>query len=312
MVRKKGRSRKGRSIDPGRNSSPSSSSLSSPNETCYSFVRRAIQKLAGARRVGVHRPWFLESWTACAKETQQKRYVPEGCNCCDCMENVQDMPIELRRIDDDDMPQRRQTFPSSQLVNDISYLKSKSMTNIKTVENNNVVKSQSNAQSLCEETVVEVEEPSDTSEKVVAKSTLTKPKLVKQKRSICDEDAEEALDEPTDMTKLKLLPDIKTSLSKFNRGGVLKQRSLNEELMSTERLQEKERLRQNIQKQASLNEELIYHRSHAFDTFKDSVFYVSTSKRLQLIKTGFTNKLKSSTTNIEKVTGATLKNGKWK
>lgn len=220
------------------------------------------------------------------------------------------MPIELRRIDDDDMPQRRQTFPSSQLVNDISYLKSKSMTNIKTVENNNVVKSQSNAQSLCEETVVEVEEPIDKTEKVVVKSTLAKPKLVKQKKSICDEDAEEALDQPTDMTKLKLLPDIKTSLSKFNRGGVLKQRSLNEELMSTERLQEKERLRQNIQKQASLNEELIYHRSHAFDTFKDSVFYVSTSKRLQLIKTGFTNKLKSSTTNIEKVTGATLKNGK--
>ncbi|KAJ8922695.1 hypothetical protein NQ315_007728 [Exocentrus adspersus] len=303
VVRKKGRNRKGRSIDPGRNSSPSSSSLSSPNETCYSFVRRAIQKLAGARRVGVHRPWFLESWTACAKESQQKRYNAEACNCCDCTENVQDMPIELRRIDDDDMPQRRQTFPSSQLVNDISYLKSKSMTNIKTTENNNVVKPQSNAQSLSEDTVPE-EEPT-----VVAKTTLAKPKLVKQKKSICDEDAEEALDQPTDMSTLKLLPDKKTSLGKFNRGGVLKQRSLNEELMSTDRLQEKERVRQNIQKQASLNEDLIYHRSHAFDTFKDSVFYVSTSKRLQLIKTGFTNKLKSSTTNIEKVTGATLKNG---
>lgn len=44
--RKRGRSRhKGRSIDPARpcSSSQSSSSLSSPNETCYSFVRRALQ-----------------------------------------------------------------------------------------------------------------------------------------------------------------------------------------------------------------------------------------------------------------------------
>ncbi|KAJ8927193.1 hypothetical protein NQ314_020469 [Rhamnusium bicolor] len=275
VVRKKGRSRKGRSIDPGRNSSPSSSSLSSPNETCYSFVRRAIQKLAGGRRVGVHRPWFLESWTTCAKEPPPKRYDPEGCDCCDCMENVQDMPIELRRIDDDEMPQRRQTFPSSQLVNDISYLKSKSMTNIKTVENNNIVKSQSNAQAICEIVKVEVDSPP----KATPKNTLAKPKLVKQKKSICEEDADEALDQPTDMDKIKLLPDFKTSLNKFNRGGVPKQRSLNEELMSTERLQEKERVRQNIQKQASLNEDLFYHRSHAFDTFKDSLFYVSTSKR---------------------------------
>jgi hypothetical protein len=42
--RKRGRSRKGRSIDPARPaSSQSSSDLSSPNETCYSFVRRALQ-----------------------------------------------------------------------------------------------------------------------------------------------------------------------------------------------------------------------------------------------------------------------------
>ncbi|KAJ8984420.1 hypothetical protein NQ317_012483 [Molorchus minor] len=296
LTRRKGRSRKGRSIDPGRNSSPSSSSLSSPNETCYSFVRRAIQKLAGGRRVTVHRPWFLDSWTTCAKEPQTKRYDPEGCDCCDCTENVQDMPIELRRVDDEELPQkRRQTFPSSQLINDISSLKSKSMTNIKTVENNDVVKSASSSRAICDELAVAEQLPNPT-----AKNTLAKPKLVKQKKSICEEDADEALDEPTDMSQLKLLPDFRTSLNKFNRIGVLKQRSLNEDVMSTERLQEKERLRQNIQKQASLNEELIYQRSHAFDTFKDSVFYVSTSKRLQLIKTGFTNKLKSSTTNIEK------------
>ncbi|KAG5898635.1 hypothetical protein JTB14_021009 [Gonioctena quinquepunctata] len=264
QVRKKGKGRhKGRSIDPGINSSQSSSSLSSPNETCYSFVRRAIQKLAGGRRVGVHRPWFLESWTTCAKDPEPKSYVPTGCDCCDCLENACDIPIELRRIDDDELPQRRQTFPSSQLSNEIAYLK----------------------------------------------NSLSKPKLVKQKKSICEEDADEALDQPTDMTELTNLPELRSSLTKYNRGSVKKQRSLNEELMSTDRLQEKERLRRNIQKQASLNEDLMYNRSYAFENFKDSIFYVSTSKRFHLIKTGFTNKLKNSTTNIEKVTGTSIKNG---
>lgn len=48
-LRKRGRTRsKGRSVDPlaleiGFQNYQSSSDLSSPNETCYSFVRRAIQ-----------------------------------------------------------------------------------------------------------------------------------------------------------------------------------------------------------------------------------------------------------------------------
>ncbi|XP_063916101.1 uncharacterized protein Fid isoform X2 [Zophobas morio] len=301
IVKKRGKNRhKGRSIDPGRNSSPSSSSLSSPNETCYSFVRRAIQKLAGGRRVGVHRPWFLESWSTCAKEPSQQRYDHDGCECCDCTENIQDIPIELRRVDEEDLPQRRQTFPSSQLVNDISSnLKSKSMTNIKTAENNNIVRSQSSTPSVPEINVLPEIKP---------KATLAKPKLVKQKKSICEEDDEEALDQPTDMkTLINNLPDFKVFNTRYQRG-VFKQRSLNEELMSTDRLKEKERVRQNIQKQASLNEDLIYQRHHTFDSFKDSFFSVSTSKRFQLIKTGFTNKIKNSAT-IEKVTGTSLKNG---
>lgn len=250
--------------------------------------------------MGVHKPWFLESWTTCAKEPPTKQ-------CSDCCDNIQDIPIELRRIDDDELPQRRQTFPASQLINEITHLKSKSMTNIKTVDNNNT------SSEITEETSNEKEEEEkEESDKSSgsAKNTLTKPKLVKQKKSICEDDPDEALDQPTDMKKISTLPELKSALSRNNRAGVLKQRSMNEELMSTDRLQEKERLRQNIQKQASLNEELIYQRSHAFDTFKDSVFYVSTSKRFQLIKTGFTNKIKNSTTNIEKVTGASLKNGK--
>ncbi|KAF2905980.1 hypothetical protein ILUMI_00211 [Ignelater luminosus] len=308
-IRKRGKTRhKGRSIDPGRSSSPSSSSLSSPNETCYSFVRRAIQKLAGGRR-GVHRPWFLESWTTCAKETPAKRFDRDGCNCCEC-EDVQNLPIELRRVDDEELPQRRQTFPSSQLISEIySNLKSRSLTDIKTAENNNIVRSKSSVPSIQE--ALSTEENSDSKvEPVSTNSTLTKPKLVKQKKSICDEDAEEDLDKPTDMKKLvSTLPDFKIFHGSYHRGSVFKQRSLNEELMSVERLREKERVKQNIQKQASLNEELIYRRHRTLDSLKDSFFSVSTAKRFQLIKTGFTNKIKNSTTNIEKVTGSSLRNG---
>ncbi|XP_035709172.1 uncharacterized protein LOC118436102 [Folsomia candida] len=61
--RKRGRNRhRGRSIDPiCPSSSQSSSDLSSPNESCYTFVRKALQKLAGTRRNrGGRRPWFLQ------------------------------------------------------------------------------------------------------------------------------------------------------------------------------------------------------------------------------------------------------------
>lgn len=137
-------------------------------------------------------------------------------------------------------------------------------------------------------------------DKTSSSRQLSKPKLVKQKKSICDEDADEALDEPTDMkTPITKVPECR-SHGPYQRG-VFKQRSLNEELMSTDRLKEKERVKQNIQKQASLNEELMYRRHRTLDSLKDTLFSASTAKRFQLIKTGFTNKIKNSTTNIEKV-----------
>lgn len=313
--RKRGRTKhKGRSIDPNRSSSPSSSSLSSPNETCYSFVRRAIQKLAGSKRSGAsHRPWFLETWNSCTKEPPQKRYDPDGCESYDCG-NVQDLPIELRRVDDDEPPQRRQTFPSSQIttVNDLyGGIKSKSLTNIKTFEEKTMVRSQSSVPSL-QDVKVDEEEDAPSEETVISSvkssnRSLNKPKLVKQKQSICDEDAEEALDKPTDMKNLvNNLPDFRVYHGRER--GVFKQLSMNEELMSNDRLKEKERVKKNIQKQASLNEELIYQR-HALDSIRDSLFAVSSSKRFKLIKSGFTNTLKNSTTNIEKVAGSSLKNG---
>ena len=123
---------------------------------------------------------------------------------------------------------------------------------------------------------------------------------------------EEEGEEPSDMRDLvKALPEFKISGHGGAKryGNVFKQSSMNEELMSTERLREKERVRQNIQKQASLNEELIYRRHRTLDSLRDTFFSTSTAKRFQLLKNGLTSKLKSSTTGIEKVAGTSFKNG---
>ncbi|KAL1396486.1 hypothetical protein pipiens_001046 [Culex pipiens pipiens] len=70
----------------------SSLSSSSPGETCYSFVRRAIQKLAGSKKS----PWFLESWSS--RETKHDSSLD--------YEDAKDLPIELRRLEDfDDLPE---------------------------------------------------------------------------------------------------------------------------------------------------------------------------------------------------------------
>lgn len=82
---------------------------------------------------------------------------------------------------------------------------------------------------------------------------------------------------------------------------------MNEELMSTDRLAEKERVRRNIMKQASLNEDIIC-KGKTFESLKDSLYSVNATKRFQLLKSGLTNKIKQSTTNIE-VSGISIKNG---
>lgn len=263
-----------------------------------------FQKLAGGKRGGSrHRPWFLDSWTSCAKEPPPHRYDPEGC------EDIHNLPIELRRLEEEqEAPQRRQTFACSHQLSDIPLNhKSKSLTDIMTVEQKTIVRSRSSVPSL------EVSPPEDTEPVPVETITVgSKPKLVKQKQSVCEDDFDgEDGDEPTDMRDLvKALPEFKISgYGGVKRGNVFKQSSMNEELMSTERLREKERVRQNIQKQASLNEDLMFRRNKTLDSLRESLFSASTAKRFQLLKNGFTNKIKSSTTGIEKVTGASFKNG---
>lgn len=267
--------------------SPVNSTLSSPNETCYSFVRKAIQKLASGHRPSPsssqRRPWFLDvGWGNCAKDLKTAvpnkgtRYDPDGCECECEMFDVQDLPIELRRVDLDDLDLTdkhhflRLPAPSSQ-----NNSKSQSMSNMS-------------------ETTVSTNISCDSSTSNSIKH-LTKPKkLVKQKQSIClDHSEEEALDQHTDMLTMR------------KQRPVLKQRSLNEEQLgnSNVRSLEKEKLKHHLHKQTSLNDDLMYQR-HT-DHIKDSFF----SSRLHLIKTGFANKLKTSTTNIEKVASSSFKNG---
>lgn len=77
--------------------------------------------------------------------------------------------------------------------------------------------------------------------------------------------------------------------------------------MSIERLKERESVRKNILKQASLNEELMYKSKPTFEAFRDTLY--SSGARFQLLKSGLTNRIKQSTNNIEKVSGMSIKNG---
>ncbi|XP_025423501.1 uncharacterized protein LOC112692895 isoform X3 [Sipha flava] len=251
-------------------SSPSSSSLSSPaNETCYSFVRKAIQ-LAGSTKRGkvASKPWFVSSWTSLYGNELPSalRSDPEGCETCN--EDVQNVPIELRRMEDspDLIP----------LFNRTPTLKSKSLSDIKSAAEKPMVRSRSSIPEL---------------EKSMP-LTLSKPKLVKQKQSLCDEDAEEDRDKATDMkdlvNKLPQFDDGSGSRRHRYKSNEIKQRSMNEELMSVERLKEKEIVQKNIQRQASLNEELMY-KTRTLESIKDT---------LQLLKTGFTKTFKNPSSQV--------------
>lgn len=243
-------------------------------------MRRALQRLAGRRS-------FLPSWGS--------RVPPR--TCIHTEPPVFDLPIELRRLDD---------FAPSRLtaqLSDASATKSRSLTDIADADRQPLIRSRSSLPSLGadDEPTPQVDQPAENIQ------PRKKPRLVKQKKSINEDDADEDLDKPTDMKSLvEEMPNFKIHTHRLSskKPGVFKQTSLNEELMSVERLREKERLRKNIQKQASLNEEFLYRRPGALDSIRDSIFSTSatTAKKFQSLKNGLTSKFKTSTTNIDKVT----------
>ncbi|XP_006623289.1 uncharacterized protein LOC102681878 isoform X2 [Apis dorsata] len=252
-------------IDPIFSPSPSTSSLSSPNETCYSFFRRALQKLAGGRRGSGSRPWFLDSWQS-GSGKNRKDYEQEE------PPDVDELPIELRRVEDVNM----------------------------------TLNKQSSIPGLCSMLTSELN--LDGESRTSSSMSGSKPRLVKQKSHFVDDIGLEHPDNTAIHELSKDIPDFQITSNYYSkRGSILKQSSMNEELMSTDRLAEKERVRRNIMKQASLNEDIIC-KGKTFESLKDSLYSVNATKRFQLLKSGLTNKIKQSTTNIE-VSGISIKNG---
>lgn len=177
---------------------------------------------------------------------------------------MQNLPIELRRLEDfDDLVDP----PLS------ASLKSRSLGSILNPPPPQIVRSRSSVPSLGAH-LEEKAPQASTSER-------SRPKLIKQKQSLCDGDDE-----------FTILPgshfSSSTPAKDETRIFLRKQSSLNEELMAESRLREKDHVRKRIQKQISLNEAFLCR----------SVF----SKRLQVIRDGLTTKLKTSTGSLERIT----------
>ncbi|KOX70067.1 Putative methyltransferase KIAA1456 [Melipona quadrifasciata] len=278
-------------IDPIFSPSPSTSSLSSPNETCYSFFRRALQKLAGGRRGSGNRPWFLDSWQS-GSGKNRKDYEQEE------PPDVDELPIELRRVENVNVTLNKQSDSLS--------IKSKSLGDILEIQRLDLVRSRSSIPGLCSMLTSELN--LDGESRTSSSMSGSKPRLVKQKTHLVDDTGLEHPDNTAIQELFKDIPDFQVTPGHYlKRGSILKQSSMNEELMSTDRLEENERVRRNIMKQASLNEDIIC-KGKTFESLRDSLYSVNATKRFQLLKSGLTNKIKQSTTNIE-VSGISIKNG---
>lgn len=221
---------------------------------------------------GKKSPWFLDSWNS--KDTKNDSSLD--------YEDAKDLPIELRRLEDfDDIPE-----PLS-----AAGLKSRSLGSILNPPPKQIVRSRSSVPSLGAEIkqshIIEPVNNASVASSVLSTSAQAsatgtpsrRPKLIKQKQSISD-DPEFPFDENSPYKNITH-KDLRAQLLR-------KQSSLNEELMAESRLREKERIRKRIQKQMSLNESFLCR----------SVF----TKRLQVIREGFTTKLKTSTGSLERVT----------
>ncbi|KAK0098149.1 hypothetical protein PV326_010848 [Microctonus aethiopoides] len=290
-------------IDPIFSPSPSTSSLSSPNETCYSFFRRALQKLAGGRRggdTGSHnRRWFSESFHNNDCKNRCHHYEQD-----DGTDDVDDIPIELRRLEDENIIINK--------PNDSLSVKSKSLGDIIEIQKLDLVRSRSSIPGLCSTITSEINLDEETMSQ--ATNSSYKPRLVKQKTHLIDDTCLEIHENTAIKEIINDLPKIPidtTSTTKLSekRANVQKQSSMNEELMSMERLLERERVRCKIMKQASLNEEIICKRGSALENFKDSLSSGIATRHFQMFKSGLTNRIKQSTTSMEKVASISIKNG---
>lgn len=148
-------------------------------------------------------------------------------------EDAKDLPIELRRFEDN--------AQNSMSVN----VKSKSLGSILSVpipKSQKIVRSRSSVPSLNYDPYY----GSHNSDGLNVKKS--RPKLIKQKQSVTDYTTwDEQQFDPQEISHKNI--ESRSSLFRFR-----KQSSLNEELMASSRIREKERIRKKIQKQMSLNE----------------------------------------------------------
>lgn len=198
------------------------------------------------------------------------------------------MPIELRRLED------FEDFPEPPLS---AGLKSRSLGSILyPPPSRQIVRSRSSVPSLCgahipENVIVQcnssqnysITASNGTSPVVITSAESRRPRLVKQKQSLCEDEF------PSDYPVTSTNPFH----NKDNRQLLRKQSSLNEELMAENRIREREKVKKRIQKQMSLNE--------AYLT-RSTVF----TRKLQVIRDGLTTKLKTSTGSLERVTKSGL------
>jgi len=225
-----------------------------------------FQKLSRSSKKEKHNPrtWFTEVAYGKDDHLPATRYDPEG---CEEDSSIQDLPIELRRMEKEEGQRSDKNSTSRQSLTISHIQKSRSLNDIlsqaqlqSSLEASPITRSRSSLVTIDGQKIkIRAVDP----ERIEAAVETLKPKLVKQKKSICEEqldpDEDEERDKATDIRKLvKELPMFSISLEKPERNNVLKQKSMTEEIMSADRLKEREKVRQNIQKQASLNEDLIY------------------------------------------------------
>ncbi|KAH8417105.1 hypothetical protein KR222_003253 [Zaprionus bogoriensis] len=317
----------------------SSLSSSSPGESCYSFVRRAIQKLAGGRR----HAWFLDSWTS--KETRNDSSLD--------YEDAKDLPIELRRLED------FQDFSDPPLS---ASLKSRSLGSILQPPPRQIVRSRSSVPSLgtpllpCETKAsatatlllsapeVQVQLNGRQSPTNSKSSTLCqRPKLIKQKQSLCEEDSNRQSDGSTEhmanaSTAFHMLNnynslngDVSSTLymrtgcfaSNFHQHASATAKAGTESTTASAEgggvVAPGNGVPSFLRKQSSLNEELmagnrlrekerVRKRIQKQTSLNEAFLCRSAmfSKRLQVIREGLTTKIKSSTGSLERVTKTSI------
>lgn len=208
-------------------SSPSTSSLSSPNETCYSFFRRALQKLAGGKRNSNNQPWFRESFNSgggggvggCSSSSSSG-YDDKNINHYHDCGDIDDIPIELRRLEDDNIIINKQ--------NETFNIKSKSLGDILEIQRSNLVRSRSSIPGLCSTVASDfnINEQSMTPPQQPPLSrpvspiqpllfTAYKPRLVKQKTHLIDDTCLEISEDTAIRELIKDLPEFPTNVSIF-------------------------------------------------------------------------------------------------